>query len=265
MKNKIPDNAFEQLIAMGAGGSYSRLAKQLGVSKQAVTQKASREGWSSMRREINARRRAKAMDTAAQHLHEMDVRHLEVAQGLQKLAFHSLRQTGVLSAANSLRAIAHGVQMESRIRHEQMEALHDGRLPADGTMQMSAANQEAPRQLPVKAVHPELCAGPAPLEPRSAASPSSPAAPHPASISPGSIKRVIPREPLLDSTPPSAVEVPGATVQLAPRPKPLVREPLQLPTAAQGLLRPTPLRRITMFASSSGNRACSTSGSARPT
>jgi transcriptional regulator with XRE-family HTH domain len=66
MTRKIPDDAFALYVAMGHERSQRALAEQLGVSKRAITEKASAEHWAerleAIEADVQARIEAKLKD-----------------------------------------------------------------------------------------------------------------------------------------------------------------------------------------------------------
>ena len=55
MNRQIPPDAFGRYLAMGADRSYQRLADALGVSKQAVVNRANEEDWRAKLRDAEHR------------------------------------------------------------------------------------------------------------------------------------------------------------------------------------------------------------------
>lgn len=57
MAGKLPSDAFDFYVSLGADRSYKAVAEKYGVSKRAVTTLAAKEGWQQRARELEAQAR----------------------------------------------------------------------------------------------------------------------------------------------------------------------------------------------------------------
>ena len=118
MARKIPPDAFDRYLALGPSRSYSALAKSLGVSKQAVVQRATREGWKQRALEIEKKARDASDRKAVDTLESMNARHLKIAQAMQSKALAALQSVSLASGMDAMRALDMAVKLERLARGE---------------------------------------------------------------------------------------------------------------------------------------------------
>ena len=118
MARKIPPDAFDRYLAIGPSRSYSALAKSLGVSKQAVVQRATREGWKQRAIEIERKARDASDRKAVETLESMNARHLKIAQAMQSKALAALQSVLINNGADAMRSLDMAVKLERLVRGE---------------------------------------------------------------------------------------------------------------------------------------------------
>ncbi len=118
MARKIPPDAFDRYLALGPARSYSALAKTIGVSKQAVVQRATREGWKQRAIEIEKKARDAADRKAIETIESMNARHLKIAQTMQAKALQALQSVSIASGMDVMRALDLAVKLERLARGE---------------------------------------------------------------------------------------------------------------------------------------------------
>jgi len=121
MARKIPPDAFDRYLALGPSRSYSALAKTIGVSKQAVVQRATREGWKQRAIDIEKKARDAADRRAIETLESMNARHLKIAQAMQSKALAALQSVVLNSGADAMRGLDMAVKLERLVRGEPSE------------------------------------------------------------------------------------------------------------------------------------------------
>ncbi len=121
MARKIPPDAFDRYLALGPSRSYSALAKTIGVSKQAVVQRATREGWKQRAIDIEKKARDAADRRAIETLESMNARHLKIAQAMQSKALGALQSVVLNSGADAMRGLDMAVKLERLVRGEPSE------------------------------------------------------------------------------------------------------------------------------------------------
>ena len=112
MASKIPPDAFECYVAMGAKRSYESVAQKYGVSKRSVVKRATREGWQRRVAEIETRAQERATERAVDTLEEVKTRHLKAFKAVQLRALESLKALLFKDPMDAVRA------MDIAARHE---------------------------------------------------------------------------------------------------------------------------------------------------
>ena len=80
MVNRIPANAYDEYLAMGADRSYRALAEQYGVSKVAVYKRAKKDGWQQRIAELDAKAREQAEEEAVDEIQAIRDQQLKEAR-----------------------------------------------------------------------------------------------------------------------------------------------------------------------------------------
>ena len=112
MKRKIPPDSFDYYVALGLGRSYQAVAKHYGVSKVAVTNRATKEGWQKKLAEMEAKVRRASEQKALETLDDIHQRHLKAARVIQAKALEALSRMPLDSAMDAVRALDLGVRQE---------------------------------------------------------------------------------------------------------------------------------------------------------
>ena len=71
MKRKIPSDAFEFYVSLGPSRSYQAVADHYDVTKRAVTQCATREGWAERLSKLEREAREKSDQKLGESMEEM--------------------------------------------------------------------------------------------------------------------------------------------------------------------------------------------------
>jgi hypothetical protein len=113
---KIPEDAFDLYVRLGPARSYRAVAEHYGVTKRAVTSRATRDGWQARLREIECRARSRADEELEEVLAEMYARHLRILHVIQGKALESLRALPLTSAWDAVKALDLVIERETKIR-----------------------------------------------------------------------------------------------------------------------------------------------------
>jgi hypothetical protein len=118
MTNKIGIDAFEFYASLGPSRSYQAVADHYGVSKRAVTKKATKENWQKWI--IDRERKAlEAVDKKAiETLEQMSDRHLKVCKLIQRKALEALRSMPLTTAMEAVKALNLTIKQERLVRGE---------------------------------------------------------------------------------------------------------------------------------------------------
>ena len=115
---KIPEGAFEFFAGLGAKRSYEAVAQNYGVSRQAVYKAAKREGWKDRVAKIDRDVREGTDQRITESLEEMNRRHIQMLQVVQRKALETLRTMPLSTAMEAVRAADLGIKGERTIRGE---------------------------------------------------------------------------------------------------------------------------------------------------
>src|SRR4029450_3148288 len=118
MAKRIPPDAFEIYVAMGAGRSYQALAEKFHVTKKAVTLLAKREGWQRRILELEAKARAASEKKIRESLEERNERNLTALRFIQARAIEALKRMPIDSAMDAVRAYQASLREERVILGE---------------------------------------------------------------------------------------------------------------------------------------------------
>jgi len=118
MRRKLPPDSFDFYLSLGLARSYAAVAKHYGVTKVAVTNRATKEGWQHKLREIEAKARAASDERAVENLEAIHSRHLKSARVIQAKALEALRTMSLDTAMNAVRALHLGVRQERLVLGE---------------------------------------------------------------------------------------------------------------------------------------------------
>src|SRR5262249_49237469 len=118
---KLPPEAFSFYVGLGPERSYQAVAKQYGVSKQAVTKLAVREEWRKRLDAIERRAQQGVDQRATETLEIMNERHLKTLQVIQRKALETLKAMPLTTAMDAVRALDIGIRQERLVRGEPSE------------------------------------------------------------------------------------------------------------------------------------------------
>jgi transposase len=121
MAGKLPSDAFEVYMGLGPDRSYQAVADHFGVSKRAVTNRATKERWQQRAAEIEAKARQGAEQRLVETLEDMNTRHLKSLRVVQARALEALRAMPLQSAMEAVRALDVSIRQERLIRGEPSE------------------------------------------------------------------------------------------------------------------------------------------------
>lgn len=121
MKSRIPSDAFEYYLSLGASRSYEAVAKKYGVSKTAVVNFANREDWQAQLARVEREAKQRGEKRAVETIEAMNDRHLRVMQVIQKKALEALKAMSLDTAIEAVRALDIAVRQERLIRGEPSE------------------------------------------------------------------------------------------------------------------------------------------------
>ncbi len=118
MAGKLPTDAFDVYMSLGPSRSYQAVADHFGVSKRAVTNRATKERWQQRSGELEAKARQGAEQRLVETLEEMNTRHLRSLRVVQARAIEALRNHPLESAMDAVRALDISIRQERVIRGE---------------------------------------------------------------------------------------------------------------------------------------------------
>jgi hypothetical protein len=118
---RIPDDAFEQYVAMGPLRSYRGLADKLHVTKRAVSKCAHREDWAGRLAKIDQASRERSDERIAETLDETRTRHLRSLKAVQGRAIEALKKFPLNSANEAVSALEKAIRLERLILGEPSE------------------------------------------------------------------------------------------------------------------------------------------------
>jgi hypothetical protein len=121
MERKLPSDAFEYYLSLGLKRSYAMVAVHFGVSKVAVTNLATKEGWQARIRAHESQARATTDKKHVESLEEVRDRHLRAARLMQVKALEALRTMRLDDAMSAVKALELGVRTERLLLGEPTE------------------------------------------------------------------------------------------------------------------------------------------------
>jgi len=118
MARRIPEDAFDYYVSLGASRSHQAVADRYGVSKRAVTKLATKERWRERVHALKREARRAADERALETLEAMNTRHLKALKIVQGKALEALKSTSLSSAMEAVRALDLSIKQERTIRGE---------------------------------------------------------------------------------------------------------------------------------------------------
>ncbi len=113
---KLPIDAFEYYVGLGTDRSYQLVAEHFGVSKRAVTHRATAENWQERLHSIHEVARGRAEEAMTESLTEMYSRHLKLLSVIQGKALQTLQNVPIISAWDAVKALDLAMRLETKIR-----------------------------------------------------------------------------------------------------------------------------------------------------
>ena len=114
-RRKIPDDAFDFYVGLGAKRSYAAVADHFGVSKKAVTRCATRESWQERLGKIEVMAQEKADAAVAEDYSVVKERHLRIIKAIQHRALMGLQRMPLSTAMQCVRALDLSMKAEQAI------------------------------------------------------------------------------------------------------------------------------------------------------
>jgi hypothetical protein len=105
MPGQIPPEGFSFYLALGAERSYAQVAKEYGVSKQAVTKCARRERWQERLDEIELQARERNDKKAVETLQELNEHQLKLWKLVETRAVQALQNHPLDSGMDGAKAL----------------------------------------------------------------------------------------------------------------------------------------------------------------
>ena len=118
VNRKIPTDAFEFYFSLGTDRSYESVAENFGVTKRAVSKRATKEQWLRRIAERERRAREATDQKAVESLEQMNSRHLRSLRAVQGKALDALRTMPLTSAMDAVRALDLSIKQERLVRGE---------------------------------------------------------------------------------------------------------------------------------------------------
>jgi hypothetical protein len=112
MRNRIPEDAFDYYLGLGAGRTYVAVATHFKVSVRGVTKRALKDGWQERIAKIEAAARNKADEKAAESLEAINDRHLKMLRAIQAKALQGLQRLPLDNAMDCVRALDLAIRQE---------------------------------------------------------------------------------------------------------------------------------------------------------
>ena len=118
MAKRIPETAFEDYFAMGAGRSYEALAEKYGVTKRAITRRARAERWQRRIQEREQRTKEAVRAKVEESLEDLNARHLRIVKAMQAKALEYLKTLPMATAMDAVRTLEISIKQERLIHGE---------------------------------------------------------------------------------------------------------------------------------------------------
>lgn len=112
MTRKIPEDAFEQYVALGPDRSHKALAEKLGVTKRSVTKCSVREDWNGRLSKIERDARDRSDLKMTETLEQMRERHMATLKAMHARALTAIRQYPLTSGMDAMRAAEMAIKLE---------------------------------------------------------------------------------------------------------------------------------------------------------
>ena len=121
MSRRIPDDAFDRYVSLGATRSYQALADEYGVTKRAVTKRAAKENWAERLEKVEADARKQSDQKLSESISEMRSRHLTTIRAMQSRAVSALQKYPLNSGMEAMKAAEMAIKLERLVAGEPTE------------------------------------------------------------------------------------------------------------------------------------------------
>jgi hypothetical protein len=121
MTRRIPQDAFQQYVAMGPSRSYRAVAEHLGVNKRSVTRHAIKHGWQERLAAIEGQAREKADQEMVESYAVVTQRHLKVLRAIQQRALQALQRAPITTGIQAVRALDLAIKSEQVLLRPERE------------------------------------------------------------------------------------------------------------------------------------------------
>ena len=121
MARRVPQDAFDYYVSLGAERSYQAVADHNGVTKRAITKVAAREGWAKRLEKIEREARESSDRKLAETIEETRSRHLRTLRAMNARAISALQQYPLSSGMEAMRAAEMVIKLERLIIGEPSE------------------------------------------------------------------------------------------------------------------------------------------------
>jgi hypothetical protein len=121
MNRRLPPDAMEYYVSLGADRSYQSVADHFGVAKITVTRLATDERWQERIRDMEQNAREKSEKRIADQMDAVRERHISSARILQGKALEALKNLPAEKAIRAASALAIGWKHELLILGEPTE------------------------------------------------------------------------------------------------------------------------------------------------
>jgi hypothetical protein len=118
---RIPEDAFEFYVGLGARRSYQAVADHCGVTKRAVLKHATKERWVERLEEIQDEARIESDKKLAADLAEMHERHRRMLRAVAGRAIAAIKEHPLASGMEGVRAAELVIKMERVLAGESTE------------------------------------------------------------------------------------------------------------------------------------------------
>ncbi len=149
MRKKLPDSALQYYIGLRAERSYQAVADHYGVSKRAVTKRATKDRWQERAFAFDEKLREQTERNLLESMEDMDNRHLRTLRAIQGKALESLKSTPIKSAMDAVRALDLAIKQERLIRGQPTDRTEISleqtiRAEYERWMEPNGENEDAP-------------------------------------------------------------------------------------------------------------------------
>ena len=121
MTQRIPDDAFDYYVSLGARRSYQSVAERYGVTKRAILKHATKELWTERLAKIEEEARAESDKRLAADLAEMHERHRRMLRGVAARAIAAIKEHPLASGMEGVRAAELVIKLERILAGESSE------------------------------------------------------------------------------------------------------------------------------------------------